>query len=500
MTIWLLLLLPLSGGVLAWASGKVRPDLSRWISTVVLAAGLSVSLQTWLAARQHQPPTSPWLGEVDWAWIPRFGIRFHLGLDGLSLLMIVLTYLLGLAAVIASWREVRHRVPFFHLNVLLTLGGVIGVFLALDLFLFYFFWELMLLPMVLLILIWGHERRLYAAVKFFLFTQTGGLLLLLGILGLVFAHREQTGILSFDYFDLTLTSFTPATGTLLLLAFLAAFLIKLPMVPLHTWLPDAHTQAPTAGSVILAGLLLKTGAYGLIRFALPLFPEAAARIAPLAMGLGAVGILYGAVLALVQTDLKRLVAYTSVSHLGFVLLGVFAWNGPGLSGAVLQMLCHGLSTGGLFIIVGMLDERLHTRSLDELSGLWSAMPVMGTVTLLFALGSLGLPGLGNFVAEFLALLGAFAVQSVTTSVATIGLVLATVYALWMLDKAFRGPLRVTAPLSDLSRREFGVTLALALGLVGLGIAPQPVLDAVRPALDHMQRLGTPRMPALARRP
>jgi NADH-quinone oxidoreductase subunit M len=501
MTILALLLLPVVGGLLSALAGRVRPGLARWVSLVTMVAGLGVSVRQWIISPSLPSiGVGPWLLELDREWIPRFGIRFHLGLDGLSLLLTLLTYFLGLGSVLASWRQVQHRVGFFYLILLWVLSGVIGVFFALDLFLFYFFWELMLVPMYFLIAIWGHENRTYAAIKFFLFTQAGGLLLLVGILGLVFAHQRATGSLTFGYLDLVETPLSPETAMLLMLAFLAAFLVKLASVPLHTWLPDAHTEAPTAGSVILAGLLLKTGAYGLIRFAVPLFPEAAARFAPIAMTLGAAGILYGAVLAFAQTDLKRLVAYTSVSHLGFVLLAVFAWNDLALTGAVMQMLCHGLSTGGLFIIVGFIDERIHTRDLGRMGGLWTVMPVMGAITMVLALASLGLPGLGNFVAEFLALFGAFLHSQRIASVSALGLVLATVYALWFIQKAFHGKQQISSPMTDLSAREIGVTLALVAVLVWLGIFPQPVLDTARPALDGVQELAGKASFAVARRP
>ncbi len=270
----------------------------------------------------------------------------------------MLSCFLGIMATIASWTEIQERVGLFHFNLTWTVAGIIGVFLSLDLFLFYFFWELMLIPMYFLIALWGHENRSYASVKFFLFTQVGGLAMLLGILGLYFVHGRQTGIYTFDYSELLGTKMSPNTALLLMLAFLAAFLVKLPAVPFHTWLPDAHTEAPTGGSVILAGLLLKTGAYGILRFAVPLFPGAALQVAPWAMVAGVIGILYGAVLAFAQTDLKRLVAYTSVSHMGFVLLGIFAWNELALQGVIIQILCHGISTGALFMLVGSLQERI----------------------------------------------------------------------------------------------------------------------------------------------
>jgi NADH-quinone oxidoreductase subunit M len=379
-----------------------------------------------------------------------------------------------------------------------VLAGVIGVFTALDLFLFYFYWELMIVPMYFLIGIWGHENRNYAALKFFIFTQASGLLMLVAILALYSVHKSATGIASFDYPDLLGTKMDPSTAMWLMLGFFIAFAVKLPAIPVHSWLPDAHTEAPTAGSVILAGLLLKTGAYGLIRFAGPLFPEAARDFAPVAMWIGAAGIIYGGVLAFAQTDLKRLVAYTSVSHLGFVLLGVFAWNSLGLQGAVMQMICHGVSTGALFIIVGALQERIHTRDMTRMGGLWSAVPRMGAVSLVFTMASLGLPGLGNFVAEILILQGSF--QSpvrgaiAATAVATVGLVIATVYALIMFDRTFLGKKTEDWKPRDLSARDLTVLGSLIVAIVLLGLYPQPVLDTARQTLEAVAKVVMPVMP------
>jgi NADH-quinone oxidoreductase subunit M len=374
-------------------------------------------------------------------------------------------------------------VGFFHAVLLWTLAGVVGVFLAVDLFLFYFFWELMIVPMYLLIALWGHENRAYASVKFFLFTQAGGLVMLLSILGLAFAHQKATGRWTFDLADLIGTRLDPRAAMLLFFGFFVAFAVKLPAVPLHTWLPDAHTEAPTAGSLILAGLLLKTGAYGLLRFAVPLFPGPARSFAPVAMTVGVVGIVYGAVLAFAQTDLKRLVAYTSVSHLGFVLVGIFAANPWALQGTVMQMICHGLSTGALFVLVGLLAERTHTRDLRRLGGLWATAPRMGAAAMFFAMASLGLPGLGNFVAEILILVGAYRANIGLTVVATAGLVPATVYSLHLVQRAFHGENDHGWSIPDLNAREIVVLSLLAAGLVVLGLFPQGVIDTARPFVD-----------------
>jgi NADH-quinone oxidoreductase subunit M len=383
--------------------------------------------------------TNNWFEQVDWSWIPQFGIHFHLAMDGLSLLLVLLTMFLGIASVLASWTEITTGVGFFHFNVLWILAGITGVFLALDLFLFYFAWELMLVPMYFLIAIWGHERRIYAAVKFFLFTQLSGLLMLIAILALYFAHYRGTGVYTFEYADLLHTTLDPHTAMWIMLGFFIAFAVKLPMVPFHTWLADAHTEAPTAGSIILAGLLLKTGAYGLIRFVVPLFPGAAREFAPVAMTLAVVGILYGAILAFGQTDLKRLVAYTSISHLGFVLLGVFAANALALQGALMTMICHGISTGRSSLWLERCSSACTRAQMDAMGGLWATIPRMSGAALFFALASLGLPGLGDFIGEFLVLVGTYQVNVAMAAVAAVGVLTATFYALRFVQRAFQGP-------------------------------------------------------------
>jgi NADH-quinone oxidoreductase subunit M len=423
----------------------------------------------------------PWLEQFHIPWVPQLGMSFSLAMDGLSLLMVVLTAFLGIAAVVCSWTEIQEKSGFFHFNLMTVIAGIVGVFLAMDLILFYVFWEVMLVPMYFLIAIWGHENRIYAAVKFFIFTQAGGLLMLAAILALYFVHGQETGTYTFNYFELL--SRPAGRGSVwIMLGFFVAFVVKLPAVPFHTWLPDAHTEAPTAGSVILAGLLLKTGGYGLIRFVIQLFPDAAMVIAPEAMLLGIASIVYGAVLAFAQTDLKRLVAYTSVSHLGFVLVGVFCWNHLGLQGAVMQMVCHGASTGALFILVGMIQERLHTRELARMGGLWIEVPHMGGMALIFALASLGLPGMGNFVGEFLILLGTYRTEPIVAAFAAGGMLLAAIYALWMVRQAFFGPRTDERPIHDLSGRETALLAVLTVIIIWLGVQPQPVLQTAAPAL------------------
>jgi len=486
--IWLILI-PFAGGLLAWLLGRWRPLWARWAALAAMLIDLALAAGLWARFFAGAAAGPGWLVEFEAPWIPALGIQFHLALDGLSLLLILLTAVLGIMAVLASWTDVTENVGFFHFNLLWVLAGITGVFLALDLFLFYFFWEVMLVPMYFLIALWGHERRIYAAVKFFLFTQAGGLLMLVAILGLYFVHGQATGVYTFEYSQLLGTAMSPAVAFWLMLGFAAAFAVKLPAVPVHTWLPDAHTEAPTAGSVILAGVLLKTGAYGLLRFVLPLFPQAARAVAPVAMALGVVGILYGALLAYSQKDLKRMVAYTSVSHMGFVLLGIFAGNELALQGVAMQMLCHGISTGALFILAGALQERLHTRDVDRMGGLWAATPRLGAATLIFALASLGLPGLGNFVGEFLVLLGAYQASPWLAALAALGLVAATIYSLWLVQKVFHGPREAALPLVDLGGREMTIMGVLFVLIVGLGLYPQPALDTMHQSLPAIQTVS-----------
>jgi NADH-quinone oxidoreductase subunit M len=475
----------IAGGLLAWAVGRQNAAAARWISLLLLVLNFVVALAFWIGLYGRGTGANPWIADVDWEWIPSLGIRFHLAVDGLSLPLVVLTFFLGIASVICSWSEIRERVGFFHFNLLFILAGITGVFVAVDLFLFYFFWEIMLVPMYFLIGIWGHERRRYAALKFFLFTQAGSLFLLIAILGLYFLHGRTIGTYTFEYLSLLNTPVAGAAAMWLMLGFFVSFAVKLPMVPFHPWLPDAHTEAPTAGSVILAGLLLKTGGYGMIRFVIPLFPGAAREFAPVALALGVAGILYGAVLAFAQSDLKRLVAYTSISHLGFVLLGVFAWNELALQGALMQMLCHGVSTGALFMLVGALQERIHTRDTARMGGLWAVMPRMGGVGMLFALASLGLPGLGNFVGEFLVLLGTYQISRIAAILGAIGLVFAAIYSLAIVQRAFHGPNVEGWKPPDLSLREMSILGAMIAVIAWLGCYPQPVFETFLPVLKQL---------------
>ncbi len=480
------------GGLIAWLSEGRNKDWPKWISliTIFISALLVMPLFfTEPISVNLGTTSSTWLVFFEAPWIPRFGISFLIALDGLSLLMVSLTIFLGLVALASSWHEIDHQPGFFQFNLLWTLAGVIGVFVSLDLFLFFFFWEVMLIPMYLLIAIWGHENRGYASMKFFLFTQISGLLMLLSILALVFAAESTTGVYTFNYFDLLGVKLDSDLGFWLMLGFFVAFVVKLPGFPFHTWLPDAHTQAPTAASVLLAGILLKTGAYGLIRFTIPLFPEASMSIAHVAMLLGAIGVVYGAVQAFAQDDFKRLVAYSSVSHMGFVLIGIFAWRELTLQGSVMQMVAHGLSTAALFMIAGALQHRLHTRDVRKMGGLWKDMPRMGAIAMFFIVASLGLPGLGNFVGEFLILLGAFQVDIPVTVFASIGLITAAVYSLIAMQRVFQGPTTADRNLTDFDTREMATMSLMMVGLIYLGVHPQPVFDMVEPTLRSLYELS-----------
>lgn len=486
MTLVYLIGILLTGAFLAWIAGRRNPVWSRIISLIALGIDLLLVIPFLI---QPISPENKWLIDFKMDWIPQFGISLHLALDGLSLLLLVLTFFLGILSVIISWKEIQEKVGFFHFNLLLILAGIVGVFLSLDLFLFYFFWELMLVPMYFLIGIWGHENRTAASYKFFLYTQASGLLMFISILAIYFVHGNSTGNYTFDYLQLLRTNIPTSTAWLIMLGFLAAFLVKLPVVPLHNWLPDAHSEAPTAGSLILAALLLKTGAYGLLRFIVPLFPVASHLFAPIGMILGVIGILYGAKLAFAQTDLKRLVAYTSVSHMGFVILGVFSFNELAYQGVVMQMIAHGISTGALFILAGQLYERIHTRDLNQMGRLWEKAPVMGAIGLIFSMASLGLPGLGNFIAELLILVGAFQSNVLLTCLASLGLIAATVYSLRIVQKVFFGNKNRDWTLNDLTLREKVVSASLVIVIVWLGLFPQPVFNIAKPAL--LKTLETP---------
>lgn len=489
MTTIALVAIPIAGGILAWIAGKTSRDAARWTAALSMVVQLVLAVAIWAydfgpGSGGHQ---GVWLDEVRYPWVPQLGISFHMGMDGLSLLLVVLTAFLGIAAVISSWNEVTERVGFFHFNLLLVSAGITGVFVSLDMFLFYFFWEVMLVPAYFLFL-WGYERRFYAGVKFFIFTLVSGLLMLVAIIGLAVVHQQATGKLTFDYTELLGTQMAAPVATWLMLGFFIGFAVKLPMFPFHSWQPDAYVQSPTAATVVLAGVMAKTAGYGFLRFVIPLFPQAALAFAPVAMTLAVIGILYGAVLAFGQTDLKRLIAYSSLGHMGFVLLGAFAWNELALQGTVMEMIAHGISTGALFILIGALVERTGSREMSDMGGLWPAMPRLSGITLFFVLALIGLPGLGNFVAEFLILAGTFQVSVLAAAVASLGIILAAVYGLWMVQRTFQGKPRVDVPrFSDITRREVLVAVPLLLVIVWLGLYPQPVINTAGHGIDNIRK-------------
>jgi len=449
----------------------LRGDDLIWIRRLALTISIAEFLLSLLLLLGVTPGTSGYTFVEFHSWITSPPINYHLGVDGISLFLVILTTFLTLISVIASWKSIQHRVKEFFVMLLMLEVGVIGVFFALDLFLFFLFWEVMLIPMAFLIGIWGHERRIYAAVKFVLYTMTGSILMLVGIIWLY----NATGTFDLPKIQQLLQSGSlvlPArTEMILFLAFFLAFAIKVPLFPLHTWLPDAHVEAPTAGSVILAGVLLKLGTYGMIRFCLPLFPNASRRFAPAVAVLAIIGIIYGALVALVQPNLKKLVAYSSVSHLGFVVLGIFAFNPISMQGAVFQMLAHGISTGALFLLVGMLYDRRHTFEISEYGGLATPMPKLAAFFLFVALSSLGLPMLNGFVGEYLILLGTYQVHWNWTAWAASGVILSACYLLWSYQRVFFGDVtrEKNRTLPDVSPREKWILVSMAVITLWMGI-------------------------------
>ncbi|MFO7982876.1 MAG: NADH-quinone oxidoreductase subunit M [Desulfuromonadales bacterium] len=466
-----LLLLPLAGAVLCLVL-HARAHLCRLIA--LLATSLTFLLSLGLLALPAAE--NGWILFEDYRWIEHFGIRYTLGLDGISMLLVLLTTFLLLLSVLISWLEIERHRPLYYALLLVMESGIIGVFLALDLVLFYLFWEIMLIPMFFLIGVWGHERRIYAAVKFFLFTLAGSLLMLLAIIGVYLLHGEQTGDFTFALSALRSTTVPGELAPWLFAAFLLAFAVKVPLVPIHTWLPDAHTEAPTAGSVILAGLLLKTGVYGLLRIGFPLFPEIARAALPILGWMALLGIFYGAWIAYVQSDVKRLIAYSSVAHLGFVMLGLAVWDVTAVEGSILQMVNHGITTGALFAMIGMIYTRTHTRELHELGGLWAQAPKLSAFFLFFSLASLGLPGLNNFAGEILILLGTFRVSPLWGSLGFAGVVLAAAYMLRAVQGVLWGRPPDREPCSDLTVREWLILTPLALMVLWLGLYPAPFLE------------------------
>jgi NADH-quinone oxidoreductase subunit M len=484
-----LVALPVVGAILLLfvRPGDNEERVSRMIALVISLLVFAETLLLW----SRFVPGSPEFQFVErHAWIPAFGITYAVGVDGISLLLLVLTGFLTPIALLSSWESVHTKTRAFCMFVLLLESAMLGVFVSLDLFLFYVFWDAMLVPMYFLIGIWGYDRRIYAAVKFILYTMAGSVLMLLAILGLAYLHYTATGSYSFDLLKLYTLDVPDHLQVYFFLAFALAFAIKVPLFPFHTWLPDAHVEAPTAGSVILAGVLLKMGTYGLIRFAFPLFPQAAVYFAPALGVLAVIGIIYGALVAMVQPDMKKLVAYSSVSHLGFVVLGIAAMNLQGVQGAVYQMLNHGISTGGLFLIVGMLSDRRHTRLIAEYGGLKRVTPRLVAAFLIITLSSIGLPGLNGFVGEFLILLGAFRINPKLAAFAATGVILSATYMLWMFQRVNYGPVtnEKNANLADLQPREWVVIAPIIAVAILMGVLPNIFLRPIGPSVERTLNL------------
>jgi NADH-quinone oxidoreductase subunit M len=461
-----------------------RRNLIRWASFITAIITFLISLPlyfmfdatTWnMQFVEHIP------------WVKAFGVSYHMGIDGISILLVLLTTFLSPLAILSTWTAVTERVKGYMISLLFLEIGMLGVFCALDFFLFYVFWEVMLIPMYFIIGIWGGPRRIYAAVKFFIYTMSGSVLMLIAILSLVFLQFKATGEYTFNILTYHEINIPLNLQIWLFLAFFLAFAIKVPMFPFHTWLPDAHVEAPTAGSVILAGVLLKMGTYGFLRFSLPIFPQASIDFVPIIFGLAVIGIIYGALVSIAQQDIKKLVAYSSVSHLGYCMLGMFALNIEGIQGSIIQMINHGLSTGALFLIVGMLYERRHTRLISEYGGIMKVMPVFAAIFLVVCFASMGVPGLNGFIGELLILIGAFKANVWVGLITTIGLVLGAVYLLWMYKRVMYGEItkEENKALKDMSGREYAYILPIILFIFWIGLYPKPFLDKTFASVDHL---------------
>ena len=483
----LLLLLPLIGALVLLLVPRQQRQTLLTLSLLSSTAAFIWSLRLFQAF-------DPGAGEMQFVeripWMPAFGIGYIVGIDGISLFLVLLTTFLMPLAIVASW-TVQDRIKEYLFFMLVLETGMLGAFVALDLFLFYVFWEVMLVPMYFLIGVWGGTRRIYAALKFVVYTMAGSLPMLVAIIYLASRYAHVNQVMTFDLLQLYNLRLPVNEQIWLFLAFGLSFAIKVPLFPFHTWLPDAHVEAPTAGSVILAGVLLKMGTYGFLRFAMPLFPDAALVLTPMIIALAVIGIIYGASVAMMQPDLKKLVAYSSVSHLGFVMLGLFALNIHGIQGGIYQMVSHGLSTGALFLLVGMLYDRRHTRMIADFGGLWHQLPVFSVLFLIVTFASIGLPGLNGFIGEFLILLGAFSVKPGWTAAAAIGVILGAIYMLWMFRRVFFGPM--THPenqkLTDLNRRELLILAPVIALIIIMGIYPQPFLSRMKPSVDvTLQRI------------
>src|SRR5262245_40937675 len=480
----IILFTPLVGAFAILLVDKQKEDTIRWIANAVALLGFLVSVPLWF---QFNPSSGDFQFVERAPWIPSVGAEYFLGVDGLSTLLILLTTMMGSIAVLSSWTAITERVKEYYIFLLVLQTGMLGAFMSLDFLLFFLFWEVMLVPMYFLIGIWGSSNRLYSAIKFFLYTLVGSVVMLLGILALYFAYHAQTGVYTFDVTQYQKAGFDTSLQWWVFLAFFLGFAIKVPMFPFHTWLPDAHTDAPTAGSVILAAVLLKMGTYGFLRFSLPMLPDASRQFVPMMVFLSIVGIVYGALVALAQKDWKRLVAYSSVSHMAMVMIGMFTLNPVGLTGSIVQQLNHGISTGALFLLVGVVYERRHTREISEYGGLSKVMPVYAAIFLIMTMSSIGLPTLNGFIGEFLILQGVFVASKAWAAVAASGVVLGATYMLYLYQRTMFG--RVENPEEeraiDLNTRERAPFAPLLILAFWMGLYPAPFLRRLETSVAHI---------------
>src|SRR5215831_15758843 len=480
----LILFLPLVGALIVLLIPKQNEDAIRWVANITAFVGFLVSVPLWF---WYNPQSGDFQFIEKAPWIPSVGAEYFLGVDGFSVLLILLTTLMGFIAILSSWTAITERVKEYYLFLLVLQTGMLGAFMSLDFLLFFLFWEVMLVPMYFLIGIWGSANRLYSAIKFFLYTLVGSVVMLLGILALYFYNHQVTGVYSFDVTQFHKLAIPTDLQWWVFIAFFLGFAIKVPMFPFHTWLPDAHTDAPTAGSVILAAVLLKMGTYGFIRFSLPILPDATKVFTPAVAFLCIVGIVYGALVALAQKDWKRLVAYSSVSHMAMVMLGMFALNPVGITGSIVQQLNHGISTGALFLLVGVVYERRHTREISEYGGLSKVMPVYAAIFLIMTMSSIGLPTLNGFIGEFLILQGVFVANKIWAAFAASGVVLGAAYMLYLYQRTMFGKLEnpKNERLPDLSHREFATFAPLLVLAVWIGLYPKPFLDRLDKSVEHI---------------
>jgi len=480
----IILFTPLVGAALLLFVSQRQQNLIRWIANIFAFLGFVVSLPLW-SGYNPAGPQFQFVEQMD--WIPSIGAQYFLGVDGFSVLLLLLTTLMGVIAILSSWTAITERVKEYYIFLLILQTGMIGAFVSLDFLLFFLFWEVMLVPMYFLIGIWGSDRRLYSAIKFFLYTLVGSVVMLLGILALYFYYHDHMGVWTFDITKYQAINIDAGLQWWLFLAFFLGFSIKVPMFPFHTWLPDAHTDAPTAGSVILAAILLKMGTYGFIRFSLPILPQASRTFVPMMVTLSIIGIIYGALVAMAQKDWKRLVAYSSVSHMGMVTLGMFALNPVGMTGSIIQQLNHGISTGALFLIVGIVYERRHTRLISEYGGLSKVMPVYAAIFMIMTMSSIGLPTLNGFIGEFLILQGAFQANMWWAVAAGSGVVLGAAYMLWLYQRTMFGKIEnpKNEKLPDLNFREFMTFAPLIVLAVWIGIYPTPFFERLDPSVKFV---------------